>query len=111
MYNAADQYQFDKNLRDALGLSVTGVDWINTDSYDFNDNSIEYYDRDGVMHKAYLQDGFDISMFTPDELTQDGNSYVSYYGYDYLGNKLKKQPSFSDFFTEVDENGTTTASL
>ena len=105
MYNAADQYQFDKNLRDALGLSVTGVDWINTDSYDFNDNSIEYYDRDGVMHKAYLQDGFDISMFTPDELTQDGNSYVSYYGYDYLGNKLKKQPSFSDFFTEVDENG------
>lgn len=105
MYNAADQYQFDKNLRSALGLSTTGVDWINTDSYDFNDNSIEYYDRDGVMHKAYLQDGFDISMFTPDELTQDGNSYVSYYGYDYLGKKLKKQPSFDDFFTETDENG------
>jgi len=104
-YNAADQYQFDKNLRSALGLSVTGVDWINTDSYDFNDNSIEYYDRDGVMHKAYLEDGFDISMFTPDELTQNGNSYVSYYGYDYLGKKLKKQPSFEDFFTEVDENG------
>jgi len=104
-YNAADQYQFDKNLRSALGLSVTGVDWINTDSYDFNDNSIEYYDRDGVMHKAYLNDGFDISMFTPDELTQDGNSYVSYYGYDYLGKKLKKQPSFDDFFTETDENG------
>ena len=105
MYNAADQYQFDKNLRSALGLSVTGVDWINTDSYDFNNNSIEYYDREGVMHKAYLQDGFDISMFTPDELTQDGNSYVSYYGYDYLGKKLKKQPSFEDFFTETDENG------
>lgn len=104
-YNAADQYQFDKNLRSALGLSVTGVDWINTDSYDFNDNSIEYYDRNGVMHKAYLEDGFDISMFTPDELTQDGNSYVSYYGYDYLGNKLKSQPSFEDFFTEIDENG------
>jgi outer membrane receptor protein involved in Fe transport len=44
-------------------------------------------------------------MFTPDELTQDGNSYVSYYGYDYQGNKLKGQPSFEDFFTEVDENG------
>ena len=104
-YNAADQYQFDKNLREALGLSVTGVDWINTDSYDFNDNSIEYYDKNGKMHKAYLNDGFDISMFTPDELTQDGNSYVSYYGYDYLGNKLKKQPSFEDFFNETDENG------
>ena len=104
-YNAADQYEFDRNLRSALGLSVTGVDWINTDSYDFNDNSIEYYDRDGVMHKAYLNDGFDISMFTPDELTQNGSSYVTYYGYDYLGNKLKKQPSFEDFFTETDANG------
>ena len=104
-YNGDSQYQFDQNLRKALGLSETGIDWINTDSYDFNDNSIEYYDENGIMHKAYLQDGFDISMFTPDELTQDGNSYVSYYGYDYLGNKLKKQPSFEDFFTEQDENG------
>jgi outer membrane receptor protein involved in Fe transport len=105
MYNAADQYQFDKNLRSALGLSVTGVDWINTDSYDFNNNTIQYYDREGVMHTATLSDGFDLSMFTPDELTQDGNSYVSYYGYDYLGKKLKKQPAFEDFFTETDANG------
>jgi len=104
-YNADDQYQFDKNLRIALGLNPQGTDWINTDSYDFNDNSIEYYDENGVMHKAILKDGFDISMFTPDELTQDGNSYVSYYGYDYKGNKLKSQPSFDDFFTEQDENG------
>ena len=104
-YNAADQYQFDKNLRSALGLSVTGVDWINTDSYDFNNNTIEYYDKDGVMHTATLADGFDISMFTPDELTQGGVEYVSYQGYDYTGKKLKKQPSFEDFFTETDENG------
>ncbi|MCQ2322281.1 MAG: carboxypeptidase regulatory-like domain-containing protein [Bacteroidales bacterium] len=102
--NGAEQRVFDANLRKALGLSVDGVDWINTDSYDFNDNSIEYYDREGVMHKATLQDGFDISMFTPDDLTQDGNSYVSYYGYDYKGNKLKGQPSFDDFFTAMDEN-------
>ncbi|MCQ2315874.1 MAG: carboxypeptidase regulatory-like domain-containing protein [Bacteroidales bacterium] len=104
-YNEADQYQFDANLRKALGLDVNGTDWINTDSYDFNDNTIEYYDENGVMHKKPLQDGYDISMFTPDELTQDGNSYVSYYGYDYKGNKLSSQPSFNDFFTEVDENG------
>ena len=105
LYNAADQYQFDKNLRSALGLSVTGVDWINTDSYNFENNQIEYYDRDGNLKYATLDGGFDLSMFTPDELTQDGNSYVTYYGYDYLGKKLKKQPSFNDFFTEVDENG------
>ncbi|MCQ2308582.1 MAG: carboxypeptidase-like regulatory domain-containing protein [Bacteroidales bacterium] len=105
-YNESDQYVFDANLRKALGLNVDGTDWINTDSYDFNDNSIEYYDEYGVMHKAILQDGYDISMFTPDELTQDGNSYVSYYGYDYKGNKLKSQPSFNDFFTEMDETGT-----
>lgn len=104
-YNGAEQRVFDANLRRALGLPVDGVDWINVDSYDFNDNSIEYYDREGVMHKATLENGFDISMFTPDELTQDGTSYVSYYGYDYKGNKLKGQPSFDDFFTAVDENG------
>ncbi len=104
-YNESEQRVFDANLRRALGLPVDGVDWINVDSYDFNDNSIEYYDREGVMHKATLENGFDISMFTPDELTQDGTSYVSYYGYDYKGNKLKGQPSFDDFFTAVDDNG------
>ena len=104
-YDGESQYQFDKNLREALGLNVEGLDWINIDSYDFNDNSIQYYDKDGNMHTATLANGFDISMFTPDELTQDGTSYVSYYGYDYQGNKLKGQPSFEDFFTEVDENG------
>ena len=105
LYNGADQYQFDKNLREKLGLSVTGVDWINTDSYNFENNQIQYYDREGNVRWATLDGGFDLSMFTPDELTQDGVSYVGYYGYDYLGKKLKKQPSFEDFFTEVDENG------
>ena len=103
-YDETTQYQFDKNLREALGLNVDGLDWINIDSYDFNDNTIQYYDKDGVMHTATLADGFDISMFVPDELTQDGNSYVSYYGYDYQGNKLKGQPAFEDFFNEKDEN-------
>lgn len=104
-YDEESQRQFDKNLREALGLDVNGLEWINIDSYDFNDNTIQYYDKYGNMHTATLQNGFDISMFTPDELTQDGNSYVSYYGYDYKGNKIKTQPSFEDFFTEVDENG------
>lgn len=101
----SSQNQFDKNLREALGLDVEGLDYINIDSYDFNDNTIQYYDKNGNMHTATLTDGFDISMFTPDELTQDGNSYVSYYGYDFQGKKIKSQPSFEDFFTEVDENG------
>ena len=104
-YDEASQYQFDKNLREALGLDVNGLEWINIDSYDFNDNTIQYFDKNGELHTATLADGFDISMFTPDELTQDGNSYVSYYGYDYKGNKIKGQPTFEDFFTEVDENG------
>ncbi len=104
-YDANSQYQFDYNLRQALGLNPNGTEWINIDSYDFNDNSIQYYDENGVMQTTYLNEGFDLSLFTPDELTQDGQSYVSYNGYDYLGNKLKAQPSFDDFFTEVDENG------
>jgi outer membrane receptor for ferrienterochelin and colicin len=44
-----------------------------------------------------------LSMFAPRELTEQG--YVSYYGYDYLGNKTASGVTFNDFFTARDENG------
>ena len=108
-YDGANQFVFDKNLRIAMGLPVDGTDYILIDSYDFNDNSILYYDENGVMHKKTVQGGLDISMFSPDELTRDGNLYVSYYGYSYDGKKLGwgERPTLDDFFTEktVDKNG------
>ena len=108
-YDGEAQYVFDKNLRTAMGLPVNGTDYILIDSYNFNDNSIMYYDEDGNMHKGYVKGGLDVSMFSPDELTRDGNLYVSYYGYTYDGKKLKwnERPTLEDFFTQTtkDANG------
>jgi hypothetical protein len=105
-YDGNSQRIFDQNLRTKLGLSVDGLDYINIDSYDFNNNSVEYYDLNGQRHTINLNEElFDISMFSPDELLNDGNSYVNYLGYDYTGKKLTSTPSFDDFFTAQDENG------
>ena len=111
LYDADAQYVFDANLRKAMGLPINGTEYILTDSYDFNDNSIMYYDADGNLKKGYVNGGFNISMFAPDELTRDGNFYVYYYGYTYDGKKQKwnERPTLEDFFTQTktDENGNT----
>ena len=41
-------------------------------------------------------------MFSPDELFNDGYSYVGFYGYDPYGNKLKGRPAFDDFFNKTE---------
>ncbi|MFZ4463436.1 MAG: carboxypeptidase regulatory-like domain-containing protein [Bacteroidales bacterium] len=105
-YDANSQRTFDQNLRAKLGLPVNGLDYINIDSYDYNNNTIEYFDLNGDKHTLSLgEDSFDISMFSADELLNDGNAYVGYLGYDYKGNKLTSNPSFDDFFNATDENG------
>lgn len=104
-YDGASQFVFDKNLRQALGLSVDGLDFIVTDSYDPVDNTMEYYDAFGQRHTANLQGGWNIGMFSADELWNQGFSYYLYNGFSYTGEKLTSQPSFDDFFTTRDENG------
>lgn len=84
IYNASTQKRFDKKLREHLGFDIDGTDWINIDSYD--------------------PSTFDLSWFSPDELFNQGSSYVSYYGYDYAGNKLSYKPTFEDFFTKDADN-------
>jgi len=77
-----NQTQFDYKLREALGLDPRSGDFINTDNLD--------------------PDFMDISMFSADELLNQGNSYVSYIGYDAYGNRLKgKKPTIDDFFTQT----------
>ncbi len=106
LYDGASQRTFDKNLRELLGLEVDGLDFILVDSYDPNENTIEYYDAYGDMQIASINsDQFSVGMFSPDELWNQGNSYVNYAGFDYKGNKLSGQPAFNDFFTATDENG------
>ncbi len=46
---------------------------------------------------SYDPNTFSLSMFSADELLNNGNNYVSYFGYDYLGNKIRGKRSISDF--------------
>ena len=114
MYDGTSQYVFDARLRQAMGLNVTGenaVDYILIDTYDFNDNSIQYYDKEGKLQIGYVNGGLDLNMFSADELTRDGNLYVYYYGYTYDGHRkygLTERPSLSNFFNDRDESGTYT---
>lgn len=104
-FDGPSQRVFDLSLRTSLGLDPSGTDWIDIDSYDPDSYTINYYDENGVMKTAHLDGDLEIDMFSADELLNDGNSLIAYYGYDYKGNKLKSKPSFEDFFYKTDENG------
>jgi len=76
---------FDYNVRKELGLDPGGNDYIQIDSYD-----------PSIFH---------LGMFSPDELLNNGRSYVSYYGYDHTGKKVKGRTDIDKYFNEFDENG------
>ncbi len=100
------QRNFDVNLRKKLGLPVNGVDFIDINSFDFNANSINYYDANQNLHTVTIgEDIFSLDMFSADELLDGGDPKVGYRGYDYLGNKLSSKPSWEEFFTAKDEDG------
>ena len=85
LYNPTAHNTFDKNFRYKHGIPEYSLEWIDLDSYDPND--------------------FDISMFSADELFNQGYNLVTYFGYDYTGNKLNYKPSLEDFFNKTDEKG------
>ena len=108
MYDKTSQYVFDARLRKAMGLPVEGTEFILIDTYNFDDNSIKYYDANGVMQTGKVEGGLDLGMFSADELTRDGNLYVYYYGYTYDGSRkygLTERPSLEQFFNDKDEDG------
>ena len=80
LYQGDVQSTFDRNLRQALGLPVDGLEYI--DLYSITPNQLS------------------LSYFGPDELLNNGNEYVTYYGYDIYGNKTKesRNGSLKDFF-------------
>jgi hypothetical protein len=79
------QYFFDYNIRKELGWDTDGTDLIDFDALD----------------PSFLK----LDFFSADELLNSGNSYITYYGYDYTGKKQTKAPSFDDFFNARDEYG------
>ncbi len=104
-YSAGEQRTFDRNLRRELGLDVEGLDYLMVDSYDFNTNTLTYYDRDMVMHTITLPQGFSLDMFSADDLLNQGHELVSYFGYDHTGRRLNHRPSINDFFNDKDADG------
>jgi len=83
-YDENAHSRFDKNLRKSLGMDEKGTNFIDFDSYG--------------------PDVWDISMFTPDELINNGG-FVNNFGYDHTGKKLSGNPSVDDFFNKKDDNG------
>lgn len=89
------QSYFDKNLREKVGAKDD-----------------EIIDVDALAPSTYTLD-----MFSPDELINNGNgpsnrsSSLSYFGYDYVGNKLANDPTFEDYFTKKDANGNFTREI
>lgn len=80
-----DQSFFDWNVRTALGMDPRGTDYIVIDKYD--------------------PSMYSFAMFSPDELFNSGNNFVSYYGYDHTGKKVKGNTDINKYFEEFDENG------
>ena len=80
--NEEAQSTFDRNLRDRYNIGET--DYIDIDSFDPSD--------------------LDLSLFSADELLENG--IIAYSGYDYLGNKLSSTTSIERFFTDgIDTDG------
>ncbi len=79
-----EQSEFDRNLRGVLGLNPNGVDFIDIDSYD--------------------PSTYSLSLFSEDELLNNGSSLVYYYGYDIYGNKPTATPTLAKFFEDITED-------
>lgn len=105
IYDAGSQRVFDASLRERLGLSVTGTDYIDIDSYDPNDYTIAYFDSEGNRKIGQLDGPMTVDMFSADEMLNNGNALAGWRGYDHSGNKLTSNPSFADFFNARDEYG------
>lgn len=59
---------------------------------------------DTIQIDSYRPDEFSVSLFTPDELFNSGNTILNYYGYDYTGEKKTTGNwDLKDFYVEKDE--------
>jgi len=83
--NNDKQSFFDYNLREKLGFNPAGTDYVVIDQYD--------------------PSTFSLDMFSPDELFNQGNNFVNYYGYDHTGKKVKGNTDINKYFNEFDEHG------
>lgn len=92
IYDPNSQSQFDKSIRESLGLAANNQTFINTD--------------------ALNPDDLKLSMFSATDLLNKGvSSIVDYYGYDYLGNKDNNNTSLDRFLNNKDDKGNQTLNV
>lgn len=84
--NTEQQTNFDKNFRNKV---------IKEGIRDVNGNF--YNERSFIEINSFTPDDFDLSLFSANDLLNNGSSYVSYYGYDHLGNIVRGKPSVEAF--------------
>ncbi len=85
LYNHGAQSLFDIKFRESQGMAINSTEFVNIDSYDPDQLSMEY--------------------FSADELFNNSNSLIYYYGYDAYGNKMSSNPTFNEFFNNTYEYG------
>jgi hypothetical protein len=78
-----NQFEFDANLREALGAG----------------------DRELINIDAIDPEFFTLNMFGADDLLNQGSNYVNYSGYDPYGNKVTGRPTIEDFFNKTNDAG------
>jgi hypothetical protein len=86
LINYADQSNFDRSFRNKL---------ISQGARDVYGNPVN--ERTFVDINSYKPGDFSVDMFTADELLNNGNGYVSYFGYDHMGNKVYRKPAIEEF--------------
>lgn len=88
------QTAFDRNLRQSL---------INSGATDVYGNPIT--ETSFIDVNSLNPDQLSLDMFSANDLLNQGNSYVSYFGYDYLGNRTRQRFSANDFITDSANRG------
>lgn len=83
--NNDNQSFFDYNLRKKLGLSGADASYIDIDKYD--------------------PSMFSLDMFSADELFNNGNTFVEYWGFDKTGKKVRGNTDIKSYFNDYDKNG------
>lgn len=92
LYNGEAQSHFDRAMRDYLGWSGN------------YEGERTYLDVDRYTPEQYIEAG-GIDMFSADELFNNSNSLVSYYGYDHTGKKYSSANwKLDDFFNPAGDN-------
>lgn len=86
------QKTFDRNLREKL---------IAQGYTDVHGNPIT--ESSFIDINSLSPDVFNVDMFSADDLWNNGNSYVSYYGYDHKGNRDRVRPSLAEFLYNTED--------